>query len=109
MLRCSLPTLQNIQPLLSYGWESSGEAYSPILTGELLAPLALIELSVYFCKTKCATNRCNIHPLQCTDMCKCVDCENDDAHDVLIISLNNVSQKTKNMLSIRFLSFRNVV
>ena len=111
VLRCSLSTLQNIRPMLSYGWESSGEAYWPILTDEVLAHLALIELSVYFCKTKSATNRFKYRKnyLQCSDMCKCVDCENDDAHHLLIMSLNNVSKKTKNMLSIRFLSFRNFV
>ena len=68
---------------MNYGWESSGEAYWPILTDELPAPLSLIELSVCSCKTKFATNRCKCrkNALQCTDMCKCVDCENDDAHD----------------------------
>ena len=55
----------------------------PILTYELPAPLAFIELSICSCKTKCATNRCKCrkNALQCTDMCKCVDCENDNIHD----------------------------
>ena len=57
VLRRSLSTLQNLPSPLNYGWESSGEAYLPILTDKLPAPLALIELSGCSCKTRCATNR----------------------------------------------------
>ena len=55
----------------------------PILTNELPAPLAFNELSVCSCKTKCAFNgcKCRKNTLQCTDMCKCVVCENRDVHD----------------------------
>ena len=83
VLRRSLSTLQNLPSPLNYGWESSGEAYLPILTDKLPAPFALIELSGCSCITRCATNRCKCrkNALQRTDMCKCVDCENDDAHD----------------------------
>ena len=44
---------------------------------------ALIEVSVYSCQTKCATKRykCRKNALQCTDMCKYVDCQNGNAHD----------------------------
>ena len=81
VLRLSLSTLQNFPPSLNYGWESSGKAYLPIHTDELPAPLALIELCVCSCKTKCATRcKCRENALQCMDMCKCVECENDDAH-----------------------------
>ena len=47
---------------------------------ELPAPLALIELSLCSCKTNCYSNRCKCRKnrLICTDMCKCVGCENED-------------------------------
>lgn len=83
VLRRSLQTIQDLPSQLNFGWESSGNAYTPIMTDELPAPLALIELSVCSCTTKCSTNRCKCkkNNLQCTDMCKCVDCENDNMSD----------------------------
>ena len=83
VLNLSLSTLQNLPSPLNYGWKSSDEAYLLILADELPASLALIELSLCSCKTKCATYRCICRKdaLQCMDMCKCGDCENDDAHD----------------------------
>ena len=79
----SASTLQNLPSPLNYGWKSSDESYLLILADELPASLALIELSLCSCKTKCATYRCICRKdaLQCMDMCKCGDCENDDAHD----------------------------
>ena len=73
VLHRSLSTLQNLLSPLNYDWESSGELYLPILP----ALLALTQLSVHSCKTKCATNRCKCrkNALQCMDMCKCVDCK----------------------------------
>ena len=55
----------------------------PILTDELPAPLALTELSVCSCKTKCATNKCKCRKnvLQSTDICKSGDCKNGNVHD----------------------------
>ena len=69
----------------------------PILTDELPAPLALIELSVCSCKTKCITSKCKCgkNALQCADMCKCVDCENDDVHDASDNELEYLINKDK--------------
>ena len=83
ILHRSLSTIQNLPSPWNYGCH--GEAYLPILTDELLASISLTEMSMYSCKTKCGTNRCKFrkNASRCTDMCKCVDCENDD-----VISLN---------------------
>ena len=83
VLQRSLSTIQNLPSPWNYGCH--GEAYLPILTDELLASISLTEMSMYSCKTKCGTNRCKFrkNASRCTDMCKCVDCENDD-----VISLN---------------------
>ena len=81
VLRRPLSTIQNLPSPWNYGCH--GEAYLPILTDELLASISLTEMSMYSCKTKCGTNRCKFrkNASRCTDMCKCVDCENDDVHD----------------------------
>ena len=81
VLHRSLSTIQNLPSPWNYGWH--GEAYLPILTDELLASISLTEMSMYSCKTKCGTNRCKFRKnvSWCADMCKCVDCENDDVHD----------------------------
>ena len=83
VLHRSLSTIQNLPSPWNYGCH--GEAYLPILTDELLASISLTEMSMYSCKTKCGTNTCKFrkNASRCTDMCKCVDCENDD-----VISLN---------------------
>ena len=83
VLHRSLSTIQNLPSPWNYGCH--GEAYLPILTDELLASISLTEMSMYSCKTKCGTNRCKFrkNASRCRDMCKCVDCENDD-----VISLN---------------------
>ena len=53
---------------------------TPILTDNLPAPIYLIELSAGGCKTGCKTNPCKCMKsgFTCTNMCKCVQCENND-------------------------------
>ena len=55
----------------------------PIMTDNLPAPLALIELSIYNCKGGCSTRRCKCfkNSLVCTDMCKCSACNNGDTFE----------------------------
>ena len=79
VLRRSLVALQNLPNPLGYGWEMINDTIAPIMTDELPAPLALIELSVCGCKATCNSNRCKCfkNKLNCTDMCKCTNCEND--------------------------------
>lgn len=83
VLRKSLSSIQNLPSPLDFGWERSDDAYKPIMTDKLPAPVALIELSVCSCTTKCVNNRCKCrkNKLQCTDMCKCIDCDNDDTFE----------------------------
>lgn len=82
-LRKSNVGLQNLPPAQNYGWELNGLTLDPILTDNLPAPLALIELSVCGCKGDCSTNRCKCfkNNLICTDMCKCTSCVNNDSSD----------------------------
>jgi len=83
--RAHLP-LQNLPTVLNYGWENVNSSLSPILTDNLPAPLALIELSVCSCKSDCTTNRCKCHKNDfiCTDMCKCYKCNNtDDSEEIM--------------------------
>ena len=44
-----------------------------------------IKLSVCACKTKCVNNKCKCirDKLQCADMCRCIDCDNDDMQEKL--------------------------
>ena len=72
MVRAHLP-IQNLPPTINYGWENVDSSLNPILTHDLPAPLALIELSVCACKSDCSTNRCKCRKngFVCTDMCKC--------------------------------------
>ena len=76
--RAHLPYQQLPNPE-NYGWELNGDSLDPIMTDNLPAPIALIELSMCSCKTGCKTGRCRClkHDLVCTDMCKCKNCEND--------------------------------
>ena len=53
ILRKSLLTMQESLSPLIYGWENYGDTYKAIMEDELPAPIALIELSVCTCKTKC--------------------------------------------------------
>ena len=46
----------------------------------LPVPLELTELSVCSCKLDCSTKtcKCNKNGLICTDMCKCLNCKNNN-------------------------------
>ena len=73
--------MQSIQGLPSpegYGWDREDERLIPIMTDNLPAPLAMIELSACGCRSDCLSNRCRWrkHSLPCTDMCKCKGCLN---------------------------------
>ena len=49
-----------------------------------LDPDDLIEFIYCSCKkNKCATNQCMcfMHNIQCSDLCTCIDCENDEERD----------------------------
>lgn len=73
--------MQRLPSFEGFGWEVVNDRIVPIMTDELPAPVALIELSVCSCKkAKCDSNRCKCYKnnLQCTDMCKCLSCENTD-------------------------------
>lgn len=76
-------SMQNLPAPEGYGWEREGETLIPIMTDNLPAPLATIELSVCGCKSDCSTNRCRCakHDLPCTDMCKCNECLNTGDKD----------------------------
>ena len=80
VLRRANQTMQNLPPAVDYGWELNDSSYILILTENLPAPLELIELSVCSCKSDCSTKRCkcNKNGLICTDMCKCLNCKNND-------------------------------
>ena len=52
VLRRSLLPLQILPSPLNYDWEISDQRYVPIMTDELPAPLAIIELTSN-CKTNC--------------------------------------------------------
>ena len=96
VLRRSHLAIQNLPPAQNYGWERSNQALVPMLTDNLPAPLALIELSSCSCKSSCTNNRCKCRKngFICTDMCKCTECKNneseskdvsdDDEDDVLL-------------------------
>ena len=80
---------QNLSSFLNYGWEIVWNTIMPILTDNLLAPLALIELSACSCKTGCKTNRCKCRKsgFTCTDLCKCAQCKNNEFFKLLYLSL----------------------
>ena len=83
VLRRSIVSIQSLPPAINYGWEFVEEAFSPIMTDNLPAPSALIEMVSCSCKSNCLTNRCQCRKngFICTDMCKCVNCENDDCYE----------------------------
>ena len=53
----AIVTKQNLPSLLVYGWEIVENNIMSILTDNITRPVTLIELSAYFCKTVCKTNR----------------------------------------------------
>ena len=61
-----------------YGWEKDGGVYIPVMTDQLPAPIAVIEMSVCKCNQGCANQRCKCrkNKLVCTEMCQCSECEN---------------------------------
>ena len=80
VLKRSDVPIQNLPPPESYGWELNNRSLDPIMTDNLPAPIALIELSVCSCKGDCSNKRCKClkNELVCTDMCKCNGCTNND-------------------------------
>ena len=84
--RCHLP-FQNLPCPENYGWDVDIEgSYDPIMTQNLPAPIAIIEMSSCSCKTGCSTNRCSCRKngLVCTDLCKCKECQNFESVDDFI-------------------------
>ena len=71
---------QNLPSFLNYGREMVDNNITPILTDNLPAPLALIELRACGCKTGCKANccKCRKSGFTCTDMGKCPQCESND-------------------------------
>ena len=68
---------------LDSGWYMEGNRLMAIMTCNLPAPEASIDLSVCNCKsgkTKCTSGNCRCHKngLKYTDMCNCKDFENTD-------------------------------
>ena len=80
VLKSSHKPLQQLPLPENYGWEWEKNLLVPIMTDNLPAPIAMIELSMCSCKTNCNTMRCKCRKnyLLCTDMCKCIHCENDE-------------------------------
>ena len=71
VLRRSHLPLQHLPVAVNYGWEADDSgSLIPIMTDDLPAPLALIELGSCNCKTECSTNRCKCRKnnFSCTDM-----------------------------------------
>ena len=71
--------LPSTTPFENFGWENRQNKIENIMTDQLPSPLALVELSACSCKTLCKNNHCNYHEydLPCTDMCKCISCQNE--------------------------------
>jgi hypothetical protein len=84
--RSHLP-LQDLPSPQNYGWELNNTSLEPMMTDNLPAPLALIELIACGCNGDCGTQRCKCfkNNLVCTDMCKCtIECTNDDQFECKI-------------------------
>ena len=81
VLKRACLNFQQLPSFENYGWEIVNVNIMPIMTDELPAPLALVELSFCSCKTNCDSNQCKCYKneLICSDMCKCVECYNN--HD----------------------------
>ena len=91
-LRRSHLTIQGLPPAIDYGWENVDAALVPLLTDSLPAPLALIELSSCSCKSSCTSNKCKCRKngFICTDLCKCLECRNNDSEDEDIADDNDI-------------------
>ncbi|XP_066928999.1 uncharacterized protein [Clytia hemisphaerica] len=83
VLKRSHHPFQQLPDPLGYGWELNGTSIDSIMTDNLPAPIALIELSMCKCKTGCQSKRCKClkNNLICTDMCRCTNCKNDGTND----------------------------
>ena len=93
VLKRSSLTHQSLPVPENFGWEKENDSLIPIMTDNLPAPLAMIELSVCSYKSDFCTNRCKCRKnnLPCTDMCKCrrentdkdanIELETDDDDD----------------------------
>ena len=83
VLKRSHLSLQNFPPPEDFGWEKIDGELVPVMTDCLPTPMALIELSVCGCKSNCKTNRCKCkkNHLTCTDMCKCINCDNSGTQE----------------------------
>ena len=79
-LECAVVSKQKLPSFLNYGWEIVKNNITPVMTDNLPALLALLELSVCSYKTGTKTNccKCKKSGFTCTDMCNCVLCENND-------------------------------
>ena len=78
------PEIQDFsKSLCNNGWELNGSSLQLIMTNNLPAPLALIELRVCRCKNNCSIRRSKRlkNELICTDMCKCSSCKNTDSFE----------------------------
>ena len=78
--------MQKFLPAGDYEWELEDSDFVPILTEYLTAPLELIELSVCSCNSNSTTRRYkyNKNVLICTDMCKCLYCNNNAAESNIV-------------------------
>lgn len=74
------PTTPNPE---QHGWERDDGVLMPVLTDMPPAPEQLIEVSSCICKTGCNTMRCKCkkNNMVCTEMCLCVECQNDDEEE----------------------------
>ena len=82
----------------------NGTSLDPIMTNNLPAPLALIELSICNCKGGSGTRRfCFKNSLVFTDMCKCSACNNsntfeDDDQEIFEHDDSDVEDHTRHYL-----------
>ena len=80
-----LPSFEN------YDWEIHQDKIVALITDELPAALALVELIVCNCTILCNNNRskCYKNNLPCTNMCKCIGCQNEGESENYEFDKNN--------------------
>jgi hypothetical protein len=73
-----------------YGWEFEDKEWHPIMSTQLPAPEAVIQLVKCACaKSRCSTGQCRCRKagLDCTDLCSCSDsedeCENTERYTLM--------------------------
>ena len=84
VLRRANVQMQMLPPASNYGWDDLDGQLIPIMTNNLPAPSALLEMSACACNSNCTSNRCKCRKngFVFTDMCKCTKCLNtDDQND----------------------------